>query len=115
MQKFVDMKREVPRNGETLLTEAVPMTPKPEEYPYGLRVRLDEKDLAKLGLSQDHFKKDDIVDMRIMGKVVAVSCSDSEYGSTCTVEIQGQSIAVENESEEELGGSVLYDYDQDEE
>lgn len=69
------------------------------QYPYGLRIRLNEKDMEKLGLSVP--EKYSTIDLRAMGMVTAVTTDDNERGCFCTVEIQLQKLKVENEDTEE--------------
>ena len=77
----------------------IPMADRPD-YPYGLRICLTEKELAKLDLSDD-CEVGDMIDMRCFGVVTSFSKNDTEGGSSCRVEIQIQRMAVENEMTED--------------
>jgi hypothetical protein len=70
------------------------------DYPYGLRISLDQRTLAKLELEPD-CEVGDYLDMRCFGRVMSVSINDHPDGKRCCVEIQIEQIAIENESDEE--------------
>lgn len=69
------------------------------EYPWGLRLSLDEKDLERLGLDASC----DVGDtLHFQAMAVVTSVSKNEYNGvhSCRVEMQVQRMAVENEDEE---------------
>ena len=79
----------------------VPM-PKPRgpQYPWGLRITLTHKELAKLGMEAD-CQIGDYLDLRAFACVTSVSKdTDSDGNACCRVELQLQKIAVEDESAE---------------
>lgn len=69
-------------------------------YPYGLRICLTHKELAKLGLEAD-CEIGDFIDVRAFGEVTSVSKSEVDGESSCRVEIQLQKIALEDETHED--------------
>jgi hypothetical protein len=68
------------------------------DYPWGLCIRLTERELEKLDLDDD-VDCGDMIDMRCFGEVTAVHKS----GDACCIEIQIQRMSVENEMTEEMG------------
>lgn len=77
------------------------------DYPYGLRVSLDQGSLDKLKKPASAFSVGDMVDMRCFGVVTSVSQDASESGERGRVEIQIQKLGMENENTEEgLGGEA---------
>jgi hypothetical protein len=84
---------------EVLDTELPIAMPKKSRYPYGLRICLEEKELAKLGMKVDGFSIGDVIDLRAFAEVTCVS--SGEFGAR--VELQIQRLAVENEATEDLG------------
>lgn len=77
--------------------EGVP-TPIRPDYPYGLRICLNEKQLAKLGMDCD-CDVNDVVELRCGGVITSVSKSDENGMFTCRIEIQITNLAVEGEGE----------------
>jgi hypothetical protein len=75
----------------------------PNKYPYGLCIRLNEKDLEKLDLD-DNVEAGDYLHCVIMAKVTSVSHHhhDTEAGtdSGCCVEMQIVAMSVEDENTE---------------
>ena len=69
------------------------------DFPYGLRITLDEKQLKKLGLPIPEVG--DYLDMRSFGRVTSCSMEQRNGEDCCRVEIQIEQIAVEDENTEE--------------
>ncbi len=96
--KLVDMELEDEDKYDAV--QPIPMPSKPD-YPYGLRICLNEKDLKKLGIEPPK-NIGDIIDMRCFGEVTSISCDKRADGEDCCrVEIQIQKMAVESEMEED--------------
>ncbi len=69
------------------------------EYPYGLCIRLDERDLEKLGLGDD-CEAGDTLHFMAMSTVKSVSKNDYNGRKTVSVELQIEKMVAENEDEE---------------
>lgn len=70
------------------------------DYPWGLRICLTHRELAKLNLDDD-VEVGDAIDMRCFGEVTSVSKNAGPNGeNSCRVEIQLTKISVENEMTE---------------
>lgn len=69
------------------------------EYPYGLRLSLDEKDLERLGLDAG-CDVGDTLHFQAMAVVTSVSKNEYNGQHSCRVEMQVQRMAIENEDEE---------------
>jgi hypothetical protein len=94
--KLVDMELD----DEDKMDMAVPAIPDKPDYPWGLKICLTHRELARLGLQAD-CEVGDYLDMRCFGRVTSVSTDDNEYsGQNCRVEIQIEKIAVESEDDE---------------
>ncbi|MBB3453890.1 hypothetical protein FHT86_002146 [Rhizobium sp. BK313] len=77
----------------------IPMKDKPD-YPYGLRICLCSDELDKLNLDPSDAFVGGIIHGHFLGRITSVSASDGEYGSSCRVEIQIESMSIESEDEE---------------
>lgn len=88
---------------EDKLDTCMPIACDRPDYPYGLRISLTEKELAKLGLDAD-CEIGDMIDMRCFGSVTSVSMNDGEHGKSVRIEIQIEKMAVEDESTEAMDG-----------
>jgi hypothetical protein len=99
MRRMVDMARSTA--DKIAAMESVPTPVDAADYPWGLRITLDEKDLEKLDVSED-IQAGDMLHFYAMAKVTNVSTSDSEGGKCCNVTLQIQSLAVEDEAAEEV-------------
>ena len=64
------------------------------EYPYGLRIRLEEDQLKKMGITELP-KLEKEVELIAKGYISSVSSNESEYGSHRCVEIQITEMAFE--------------------
>ena len=71
------------------------------DYPWGLRISLTEKELAKLDLDVKDANIGDLIDMRAFGVITSISQNDGDGGKCCRVEIQLQKLAIEDELREE--------------
>jgi hypothetical protein len=77
----------------------MPMPEKPR-YPCGLKICLDQRQLAKLGLEPD-CEIGDVIDMRAFARVTSVSMNETEHsGQECRIELQIEELALEDESQE---------------
>ncbi len=94
--RMVDMKDEPEEENE-------PVRSSGGSYPYGLCLRLTEKDLDKLGLDDD-VEAGDYLHCVIMAKVTSVSRHHHDSGdgvnSGCNIEMQIVAMSVEDESTE---------------
>lgn len=92
--KMIDM-ADTAEKPET--AEVAPMSPR---YPWGLCLRLDEKQLAKLDLDAD-CEVGDMIHLFAMAKVTSVSSSDREGGEPShNIELQITHLALEDEDDE---------------
>lgn len=69
-------------------------------YPYGLCLRLTEKEIAKLNLDEAP-EIGDMIHIFAMAKVTSVSANATEGGENRSVELQITHMSVENEDEED--------------
>ena len=77
----------------------LPLPDKPD-YPYGLRICLTEKEFKKLGLDPSEAFVGGICHLHALAEITSVNASDGGAGSTCRVELQIQSMAIESEDQE---------------
>lgn len=71
------------------------------DYPYGLRISLNEQTLKKLDLEAD-CEIGDYIDLRALARVTSVSLGDHpDRGKTCCIELQIEQLAVESETDED--------------
>lgn len=96
MRKMVDMRR----SDEEKTEESKPDPLAGNDYPYGLCLSLTERELEKLDLDDD-CEVGDMIDIRAMGRVTAVSKNQSDGKDRCRIEIQIESIGLEDEDKEE--------------
>jgi|SRR5262245_46781734 len=89
------------------IEEAMPMPMQAAEYPYGLCIRLDERDLERLELD-DNVEAGDTLHFVAMASVKSVSKNDYNGKKTCCVELQIERMAVENEDEEAVAAAKRY-------
>jgi len=95
--KMVDMELDDEDKLDSTAPIAMPQKP---DYPYGLRICLTTKELAKLGLEPD-CDIDDVIDLRAFAVVTGCFRNKIEGGQEeCRVELQIQKLAIEQESEE---------------
>ena len=98
--KLVDMEMD----DEEKLDAVCPMPmPTKASYPYGLRLCLTHKELAKLGLDAD-CEIGDMIDLRCFAEVTSISKNDYGSGEECRIELQIQKMAIEDEMGEDENG-----------
>ena len=81
---------------EEKLDRAIPDTLSKPDSPWGLRISLTEKELAKLGLDCD-CEIGDMIDLRAFATVTSISQNEGSGGKTARVELQIEKMAVELE------------------
>ena len=79
--------------------QPIKMANKPD-FPYGLQLCLDEKQLKKVGLDAD-CEVGDVICLRALGRVTSVSNHDNGNGPQSRVEIQIERLGVEPDSEDD--------------
>ena len=95
-RRMVDMARSTQEKIEAM---DAPVPTAAADYPYGLCISLDQDDLAKLDLDDD-VEAGDMIHLVAFAKVTSVNKSDYNGAKTCRVELQIQSLAVEDEAAE---------------
>ena len=71
------------------------------EYPWGLRVSLDDAGMKKLGIAIEDLPVGAMVHMHCLARVTSVSQDQRQDGSTpCRAELQIEQMALESEDEE---------------
>jgi hypothetical protein len=78
----------------------MPVTMEKPKYPYGTRISLTEKEIAKLDVDPEDFVKDGIIHVHGLARITNVSHTDGEFGKTCRVELQFEDMSIESEDEE---------------
>lgn len=84
-----------------------PMSVKDQpDYPWGLRVNLDEGSIQKLEAAglEGAPEVGDYVDLRCFARVTSVSSNETDAGPKRCYELQIEQIALENETTERVGG-----------
>ena len=81
------------------IEESMPMPMQAADYPYGLQVHLDEKDLEKLGLNGDCEAGDTL---EFMAKATVRNVSKHEFNGkhSCSIDLQIEKMAVSSDDEE---------------
>jgi hypothetical protein len=64
------------------------------DYPWGLKIRLSQKELDKLGLDPDDVDAGDFVHLLAFARVTHVAKSDGHAGKSSDVELQIEKMAV---------------------
>jgi hypothetical protein len=82
------------------LDAAMPAMAMRPDYPYGLRISLTEKDLAKMGLDHEEAEVGGTVHIFGMAEITSVSKTDDGNGKCCRIEMQIQKLGVESEDAE---------------
>lgn len=93
--RYRDMKNERDEDEDDHLH----LKPIESEYPYGLCIRLTEKELEKLDLCDD-VEVGDFLHGAFMAKVTSVSSHSHEGGKGMNIELQIVAMAIEDESTE---------------
>lgn len=88
LSKLVDMELD----DEDKIDFCAPIKCAQPDYPYGLRITLDEKQLKKLGIETPQVGE--YLDLRAFACVKSVSSDSTDHGETCRVELQIEKIAV---------------------
>jgi hypothetical protein len=103
---LVDMARSTEEK-ISAIEESMPVPTQAADYPWGLRLSLDEADLEKLGLDASCEVGDTL---HFVGMAAVTSVSKNEFNGThsCRVELQVQRMAVENEDEEAMAMTKRY-------
>lgn len=96
---MTDMARSTSEKVEAM---SAPIPSEAADYPYGLCISLDHDDLEKLDLD-DNVEAGDMVHLVAFAKVTSVSKRDIGGKTECRVELQIQSLAVEDENNEASG------------
>ena len=82
---------------EDKIDAACPEIPEGAEYPYGLRICITDKELAKLGLDPEYAERGGLVHGHFLARITSVN--HHEYGSR--IEMQIENLAIESEDEED--------------
>lgn len=69
------------------------------DYPWGLRIRLTEKELEKMDIKPD-CEVGEVIDLRAFAVVTSVSTEQRDGKNSACVELQIERLAIENESTE---------------
>ena len=88
MAKLVDMELD----DESKMDFCAPMSCPRPDYPYGLRICLSEKELAKVGMKLPEVGE--YVELRAFACVKSVSCDSTDQGETSRTELQIEKLAV---------------------
>lgn len=78
----------------------MPVTATKPNYPYGTRLSLTEKEIAKLDVDPAEFVKDGIIHIHGLARITDVHHSDGQTGKTCRVELQIEDMSIESEDAE---------------
>ena len=98
---MVDMRRTPAEKAEDAAA-AIPTAASMPDYPWGLKLALEEPELTKLNLDMDDVEVGDMVHLHCMAKVTSVSRSDNEVtGRCCRTELTITHIAAEDEENED--------------
>ena len=82
------------------LDAAMPAMAMKPDYPYGLRISLTDKELAKMGLDPEEAEVGGTVHIFGMAEITSVSKTDDGNGKCCRIEMQIQKLGVESEDAE---------------
>ena len=81
------------------IEESMPVPVAAAEYPYGLSIHLDERDLEKLGLSGD-CEAGDTLHFMAMATVKSVTKTDYNGKKSTSINLQIEKMVAESEDEE---------------
>lgn len=98
LRPMVSMEWDDEDKGEAI--QAFPALADQPDYPYGLRISLTEKELAKLGSDGSECFVGGILHIHALGRITSVSSTDGEMGKNCRVEVQLEDLAIESEDSE---------------
>ena len=82
------------------LDAAMPAMAMKPDYPYGLRISLTDKELAKMGLDPEEAEVGGTVHIFGMAEITSVSKTDDGNGKCFRIELQIQKLGVESEDAE---------------
>jgi hypothetical protein len=82
---------------DALMPIAMPEKP---DFPYGLRISLTEKEMAKLHLVHEVAEVGGTVHGHFMARVTSVSATESDGANCCRIELQIEDLDIESEDEE---------------
>lgn len=71
------------------------------EYPWGLCIRLSDKELEKLSVDHADWTVGDIFDLRAMARVTSISSNETTEGERTGIELQLVMLGAEVEDSEE--------------
>lgn len=77
----------------------IAMPDKPD-YPFGLRITLCDPELEKLGVDESEATVGGIIHGHFLGRITSVSRNDGPHDKNTRIEIQIESLAVEDEDSE---------------
>lgn len=103
MAKFSVMKDMKFTPEETLdcdMPAAICTSPVRDQYPYGLRISLTEKELPKLGITLKDLAVGGMVHGHFIARITSISEDDRADGMSCRCELQIESLCLESEDEE---------------
>lgn len=102
--KLVSMERTDDEKLDAVAT-CVPGLKDQPDYPWGLRINLDEGSLKKLEAAGLEGQPDvgDYIDLRIFARVTSVSSNETSSGTNRCVELQIEQLALEDETTERPG------------
>ncbi len=69
-------------------------------YPYGMRLSIDEKMLAKLKIDPSDLFVGGIMHMHALVNITGINISDNGDGQCCTVNLCIENMAIQSEDEE---------------
>jgi len=98
--KFVSMARSPEEKDDAM--DRMMGHPEVPDFPPGLTFCFDEVDLEKLDL-EDDVEVGDLIHLNIMARVTSVSKKQIDGQDCCRIEMQGELVAVEDESTEDVG------------
>jgi len=98
LRKLVSMEYDDEDKHDSLATAPMPMPEQPD-YPYGLRITLSEKELAKLELDPDEAESGASFTGVFRARITSVSKEERDGKKTCRIEAQIEKLAVDADNE----------------
>ena len=80
-----------------LTDEALLPSDSDDQYPYGLRLDLDEKSMSTLGLDATKFNVGDELKIECKVEVISIRANKDGYGSSQNLELQVTHIALDED------------------
>lgn len=93
--KLINLKRDKKKETKAQGAEGVPTVDGNDDYPYGLRIRLNGEALEKLGIKLSGIAAGSLVNGTMIGKVVEINESLSERHEERSLSIQITDIALD--------------------